>query len=439
MTITSNIHPGLTAWAASTAVALGVRRSNGGNAYQCVTAGTTASSGGPTTTGLLIQDGTAWWTYLSHIDYTSPSAWAAGISPLTLTQPVIGQMWNDGPWAPTLAAYAQALLIPATVVPSATNTLTLTAAPGESFCDTLHRSPIGSTALAYSATSGAAISFANAAGQSNYIEIASPYTTISRLQFLDPNATSQSTSIYFDATDTGAVFDSCIVDAYAQNGVGGFLAWGGPMTMRNCLVIDRQPSAGTGPLDAAAYGSSPASIVNCTFIGVNNPAGSVAYSNYSTSTSTVMINCASFGYPGGLVNCLGGQNTTVSNCVTDASALGLNAPIDGGGNVLGAAWASQFIGQTTDFRLKRGSSCINAGSAQPALVPGMCDIAGTSRTQGGAWDVGCWEYLVPIVYRRNLIRLRMHHDADPVDMARRDWRRLADHFRDGYLAGNRWI
>ena len=54
----------LTAWASSTAYTLATRRTNGGNAYQVITAGTSAGSGGPTGTGSDITDGTVHWQYL---------------------------------------------------------------------------------------------------------------------------------------------------------------------------------------------------------------------------------------------------------------------------------------------------------------------------------------------------------------------------------------
>jgi hypothetical protein len=52
------------AWVGSTAYAVGALVSNGGNTYQCVTAGESASSGGPTGTGAGIVDGGAHWNYL---------------------------------------------------------------------------------------------------------------------------------------------------------------------------------------------------------------------------------------------------------------------------------------------------------------------------------------------------------------------------------------
>jgi hypothetical protein len=53
------------AWAASTAYTVGQYRTNGANQYRCTTAGTSASSGGPTGTGTGISDGTAVWAYYS--------------------------------------------------------------------------------------------------------------------------------------------------------------------------------------------------------------------------------------------------------------------------------------------------------------------------------------------------------------------------------------
>jgi hypothetical protein len=52
-----------TSWAASTAYSVGAVRYNSGAVYICVTAGTSAASGGPTGTGTGIVDGTAQWDF----------------------------------------------------------------------------------------------------------------------------------------------------------------------------------------------------------------------------------------------------------------------------------------------------------------------------------------------------------------------------------------
>src|SRR5581483_2441702 len=51
-------------WTASTAYILNATRVNGGNWYMVTTAGTSASSGGPSGTGTAITDGSVVWTYL---------------------------------------------------------------------------------------------------------------------------------------------------------------------------------------------------------------------------------------------------------------------------------------------------------------------------------------------------------------------------------------
>lgn len=65
-TLIDNTLATATAWASSTAVALGAIRRNGSTQriYRCITAGTTAGSGGPTTTDASITDGTCVWRYL---------------------------------------------------------------------------------------------------------------------------------------------------------------------------------------------------------------------------------------------------------------------------------------------------------------------------------------------------------------------------------------
>ncbi|MGN6108541.1 MAG: hypothetical protein ACTHU0_25775 [Kofleriaceae bacterium] len=74
----------LTAWAGSTAYALGARVANGGRAYQCTTSGVSAAAGGPSTEMADITDGTAHWTYLG------PGAGAVDVSARAeVTGPVV--------------------------------------------------------------------------------------------------------------------------------------------------------------------------------------------------------------------------------------------------------------------------------------------------------------------------------------------------------------
>ncbi len=55
----------LTAWVNTTGYTVGQLRRNSGNIYICITAGTSAGSGGPTTTAADITDGTVHWRYIA--------------------------------------------------------------------------------------------------------------------------------------------------------------------------------------------------------------------------------------------------------------------------------------------------------------------------------------------------------------------------------------
>jgi hypothetical protein len=68
------------AWAVSTAYAYGTIRSNSGNNYLCVGAGTSAGSGGPTTTVEGITDGTVTWNYIGSTTSTVLSDYTVGTS-----------------------------------------------------------------------------------------------------------------------------------------------------------------------------------------------------------------------------------------------------------------------------------------------------------------------------------------------------------------------
>lgn len=74
-----------TAWAGTTAYTVGQRRKNAGNVYQCITAGTSAGAGGPTTTSDDITDGTVHWRFLG-----AGAAVVDAAATCTATGPVTG-------------------------------------------------------------------------------------------------------------------------------------------------------------------------------------------------------------------------------------------------------------------------------------------------------------------------------------------------------------
>lgn len=81
------------AWLGSTAYSIGDKSSNGANTYIVTTAGTSASSGGPTGTGTGITDGSVVWNFdgVNEVVMTGGSTITAtgnvSVSACTLTQP----------------------------------------------------------------------------------------------------------------------------------------------------------------------------------------------------------------------------------------------------------------------------------------------------------------------------------------------------------------
>lgn len=72
------------AWQASTAYVLNQQVNNGGNVYICTTAGTSASSGGPSGTGSGITDGTAVWSYVGVAEMVLDNVSLATGQPVTV-------------------------------------------------------------------------------------------------------------------------------------------------------------------------------------------------------------------------------------------------------------------------------------------------------------------------------------------------------------------
>jgi len=73
------------AWAGSTAYVLGQQVHSGSNVYVCVTAGTSASSGGVSGTGTSIDDGTVEWDYVDTIGMTMTNTNLAAGQPFSVT------------------------------------------------------------------------------------------------------------------------------------------------------------------------------------------------------------------------------------------------------------------------------------------------------------------------------------------------------------------
>lgn len=375
MTVTSNLHIGLAAWQSSHAYnVLGARVSNGGNAYQLTGTGTSGSTG-PTGIGSSIADNTATWKWLSAVNFTTLAAWAASI-PATLTQPIIGLLWNDSVITTTLGVSFLTLSGHST---SATNTITLKCATGESFRDKLAGQ---STALAFNTANGVSFQLPTGTGGVNYILISDSNVIVDGLQFQDPSATSNST--IFASNGSNVTLSNCILDGFAQTGGACILdATSSPnLRIENSLIVDRQTGNGF-----FASLQMTGAIINSTIINLTgNTNGSTV--DFGGTTGCFVKNCAIFGYDNPVTT----GPAAVDHCCLSATTVG-SGGTDAGGNFFSKTASNQFLNASTDFRLKLGSDCIDTAVTDLVDIVSGDDIAESHRPFGAAWDIGCWEYL----------------------------------------------
>lgn len=386
MTQIVNVHIGLAAWSSATYV-LGDRRSNGSNAYQCITAG--ASTAAPTGTGSSINNGgAAVWKYLSSIDRpngdlrfsTSP------VIPATLTQPVLVYIWNDGLISP--AAGVQAIWL-AGHTTTLTNTITVMPAPGDGFDATYLATP--STALAFNAANGVAIQCpASSTGSTNYIDIDDNNVIVRGLQIQDPNSASLSSLI--GGAGANITVQKCIFDGFSQNS-GAVLVQleGGGLSFTNNLVIGRNTTLG-GPI--VQVGSiTGVVVVNNTFVHLTNVFGQTVLDGASnpTSGSNIARNNIFINYTAPYQSAVTTCWLTDHSFYTAASFLSTSNGTDAGGSVYGITTAATFVAFSTDFNLKTGAAPLDAAVTDVTDIPTTDDMFGRSRPQGSAWDGGSAE------------------------------------------------
>ncbi len=292
MALVSNVHYNLSPWASGT-FTLNQRTTNAGNVYQATTAG--SSTGAPTGTGTGINNGgAAVFAFVSTYDYPSLQAWANAL-PATLTQPVVAQLWNNGPITTTSGT---PFLTLTGHVTTTSNNITITCAPGEGFVSPLAANP--ALPLAFSQSAGVNFNLpATGTGGINYVSILDENVVAIGLQFQDPNPTSGST--IFSAGTTCTV-QSCIFDGYGQTGGASILdfslsgASGDVQYLVNSLVVDRVGAGGTA---TTIFANRNVVYANNTIIALNSPSGQFGIADQGVAAGITVgaTNNIILGYP----------------------------------------------------------------------------------------------------------------------------------------------
>lgn len=337
--IVNNIFIGLAAWAPSHAYSVvGARVSNGGNVYQLVGTGTSAAGGGPTAIGQGITDGGAIWNFLAPVDFVSLASWVSSI-PVTLTQSITGQVWNSGAAIPATAGTKLLTLTGHTTTTAFP--IVLTAAPGESFRDTLSDSL--SPPFAYSAANGVAFLLPAGTSAISYFDIADQNVIIDGLQFKDPATTG--TSSILAANGNNFTLRNCIFDGVSKTGANMVnIGTGVVSEIYNNLFVDRSPGSTASALNSLGV----ARVVNCDFILPTPNAISVGFTT-GTAPGAIARNCIFMGYTTQPL----GSTAGTGGIAVDHSMFSI-ATLDAGGGTT----PSDF---STQFSVQFGSTGVTAG------------------------------------------------------------------------------
>lgn len=306
-------------------------------------------------------------------DYATLALWVSYLSGLSISAPEVGEMYNDSEFVPAGTA-----TIPNVTGNSSTNTVTLKCASGQSFRDNANKL---SNALRYNQSNGVGVRAA--IGYGRVLVRAGANTIIDGIQIKNTSTSGAAQALGASGTGTGNTYSNLVLEGAAATYV--TTAYG--TTVQNCAVIQHSSGAGRGFQDAGG---------NCTVTDLT-----VVASNGATSIGYVTA------YSGSLV-----KNTAVAGFTTDysgtASASSTNNATDkgtfGGTNFGGSGQTSltatteweSVTNNSEDLRLKSTSAKLKDNGATTGPTN---DIAGTSRPQGSAYDIGCWELVAAAAFK----------------------------------------
>ena len=325
-------------------------------------------------------------------DYSTIQAWIASF-PSTLTQQLIGECYNDSEFTVSSGV----LVSFSGHVTSSGNSILLTTGPGQSFADNANAQ---TNALTYNQANGVGLR-ANVS-YNDVVDISDQYVTLSKLQIKEGGA--GNSCVRFGAAN--CTLSGCLIDHNGVSAGGGALYiynQGASPAIINTLVIERTSGMTNGAVDSVEN----AKFVNCTFVAPSDLATKPTVAINSNYGSASFENCAFFGFA---ALSSGTTTLTCTTCATD-----LASPPSG---VTGSlTYASQFQNTTnaaSDYRLVSGSALINAATTDTIDIQAANDIVGTSRPQGSAWDIGCWEYksaITPLALAAMAAGMGMGHPA----------------------------
>jgi hypothetical protein len=386
----------------------------------------------------VLGDGCQWQyqadiTYSSQVAYIPPQTYtgppSGGIITATyhLTQNYQGNLWNDRAYTGGLLGELEPVTGGSfrygrddsggeslSISCNPCYYITLTAAAGESFRDTITASdPLS----APDPTKGAYIHNTHAVngfGVDDGYAIGDAYTNLIGLQIKSDNG---------PAIDALNACNATLRDSIMEGNNGSVIATPtiilncGPAVLANSLVLSHST--------VGVWFKYPMTILHSTIVTTNSLADSVGIQSYFAGPGAdpavpTVSNTAVFGFAHAMsyitstTNAAIGDHNVTDASATDSGSAGFTMtfysenytffPLPGA--TYAASYAGSFINPASDWRLSSGSGLRGAGSAygnfdvncvtqNPVCITynfDTPDIIGTTRPQSSAYDVGSWEF-----------------------------------------------
>lgn len=297
-------------------------------------------------------------------DYSTIQAWEDAC-PADLT--AVDQIWRGEVKNQSFTNSGNNVLTVDGITTDATRYVELTTEAGASFVD---NGSLATNALRYNTSNGAAISSSNGYSFNSPIIVnSSIHIRISKLQV---KATGNGG--WAISGSSNAIIDRCILEG-TQRGVN---------LISNSRVSNSviALTASSGLFDIAELVTG-ASLYNCTLVSLGATIANALSGNYGTPTvrNCIIMGCTAVK--------TGGSTPTYTTCLTDAASPPSGCTTTAYSTSSGIQFENITSG-SHDFRIKSGSSAINAGTTDSTYA--ATSINGLSRPQGAAYDVGAWEF-----------------------------------------------
>lgn len=310
-------------------------------------------------------------------DYATLAAWASYANALSLSAAELGECYNDSEFTP-----AATVTFGGWTGASSSNTVTLKCAAGQSFRDNAN---VQTNALRYNQANGVGVK--SSVAFASLISVTGAFFILDGLQVKTTDSTGgcylasaaisgcKVQNFIFECASTnsnrGALKTFNVTDFIAQNGL--------------CLMTAAGGSA-AGVEDVG--GANAATYYDLTIVSSNGSTATGFLNDFTTRP--VVKNCAVAGFT---TDYSGTCGTSANNATDKGSFGGTGYGTSGQVSLVGTTeWVSVTAG-SEDLRLNSTSAKLkdNGATIGPAN-----DIAGTSRPQGSAYDVGCWELVAAV-------------------------------------------